>query len=350
MSALHTRLTRRRLKAAWVAGTAASAVLTAVSLIGSETPAFADGGQNASVDPYTYEKDQDVLNAMDKWAPVNSSESVMGYPAGLDRDKNGNVKAVALADVKSKYDPTQAIQDAKNAARQYETDGKNPSALRTSAGRLVDGWADTTKSDATDVRMNTKDDVLPWSGQTAEQYCGMVNKDPKHPAYGQTAPCVFVGNLDEKYPVRGASDGVTGEAKLTYKVSASVTDEKSVTEGWSAGGKITPKIGGEFGGDKSGGKGTAEVSGEVSFTYSYASTSISRVQNTLETAVEINVPQGKKGYLEGRANGAYYVGYIVLRDIDSSNREHLVAIPARVYVQSPKTTSPVTWFKRLTPA
>ncbi len=74
------------------------------------------------------------------------------------------------------------------------------------------------------------------------------------------------------------------------------------------------------------------------------------MQNTLETAVEINVPQGKKGYLEGRANGAYYVGYIVLRDIDSSNREHLVAIPARVYVQSPKTTSPVTWFKRLTPA
>ncbi|MFF7726690.1 hypothetical protein [Streptomyces sp. NPDC008001] len=174
----------------------------------------------------------------------------------------------------------------------------------------------------------------------AEQYCGMVSKDPKHPAYGQTAPCVFVGKLDEKYPVRGASDGIAGEGKLTCKVSASVTDEKSETEGWQAGGKISPKVSGDG----------AEAGAEASFTYSYSSTSVKRVQNTLETAVEISVPKDEKGYLEGRANGAFYTGYIVLRDIDGNNQEHIAAIPARVYVQSSGTTSPATWFKRLTPA
>ncbi|MCQ4044719.1 hypothetical protein ACFOSC_20570 [Streptantibioticus rubrisoli] len=342
MSAPLTHVTGSRRGAGWVAGTAACAVLTAISLVGSQAPAFADAGQNASVDPSTYGNNQDVVNAMAKFAPVNASESVMGYPTGLDRDNNGNVKPAALADVKSTYDPGQAVQDAQNAARQYEADTKNPKALRDSAGHLVDGWPGGKKPN-NDVRQNTNDDVLSWSGgQKAEQYCGMANKDPKSPSYGQTAPCVFVGKLDEngKYPVKGSSDGVAGEAKLTYKVSASVTNEKSVTEGWSAGGKITPKIG----------DGKSEIQGEASFSYSYATTSTNRVQNTLETSVEINIPKGQKGYLEGRANGAYYVGYIVLRDIDSGNQEHLVAIPARVYVQSAKTTSPLTWFKRLTPA
>ncbi|WP_128502328.1 hypothetical protein [Streptomyces inhibens] len=323
-----------------VAAALATTFLTGVSLIGSPTAAHAEDGPSG-VDTYTYEADQDVLKAMEKWAPVNSSESVMGYPKGLDKDKDGNVKAVTLADAKKTYDPDQAITDAKNAAQQYAANDKNPEPLRESARKLTDGWPEGAKPTTNDIRQNTKDDVVPSGGQTAEQYCGMVNKDPKHPAYGQTAPCVFVGKLDEKYPVRGASDAMAGEGKLTYKVSASVTDEKSVTEGWSAGGKITPKIIS---------KDAAEVGAEASFTYSYASTSLNRVQNTLETAAEISVPKDKRGYLEGRANGAYYTGYLVLRDIDSNNQEAVVAVPARVYVQAPDTTTPVTWFKRLTPA
>lgn len=37
-------------------------------------------------------------------------------------------------------------------------------------------------------------------------------------------------------------------------------------------------------------------------------------------SVEINVPRDKKGYLEGRANGAYHTGYLVLRDINSEHQ------------------------------
>ncbi|MEU0663403.1 hypothetical protein [Streptomyces lavendulocolor] len=321
--------------------TVTTSFLTGISLIGSSTPALASDGQPADVGRYTYEQDREVLAAMAKWAPVNSSETVMGYPKGLERDKEGSVKAVTLEDVRDKLNPVEAIVQARNAARQYAQDAKNPAALRYSARHLSDGWPNSTPPSGYEIRRNTKDDALPSAPEmTAEQYCGMVNTNPNHWAYGQTAPCVFVGTLDEKYPVRGVSDGVTGESKLTYKVSATVWNEESVTKGWSAGGKITPKIGdGSAGG---------EISGEASFTYSYAVTSATKLVNTQETAVEVNVPQGKKGYLEGRANGAYYTGYIVLRDIDTNQKEHMVAIPARAYVQAPTSSSAVTWFKRLT--
>ncbi|MFJ3176769.1 hypothetical protein ACIPJK_39625 [Streptomyces roseus] len=315
-----------------------TASLTGAALLGSPVPAQADTGPGAAIIDQTYENDADVFQTMNKWTPLNDSESVMGYPKGLDRDRSGNIKAAALADVRRTYDPEQAISDAEKAARQYAGDERNPEALRVSALRLAEGWPEGPGGSIHDIRRNTKDDTLPSTPLSAEEYCGMANNDPGHPAYGQTAPCVFVGKLDEKYPVRGASDAITGEGKLTYKISASVTDEKSVTEGWSAGGKIAPKLIS---------KDQADIGAEASFSYSYTSTSVSRVQNTLETAVEINVPKDKRGYLEGRANGAYYTGYLVLRDIDGSNQETTVAIPARVYVQAPHSSTPITWFKRL---
>ncbi|AJT65987.1 hypothetical protein T261_4333 [Streptomyces lydicus] len=336
---LQTELTPGRRKSSLVAGALATALLTGISLIGTQAPAFADDGQPAKVADGTYESDQDVLAAMEKTDPVNSAESSMGYPAGVDKDKDGNVKAFTLADVQGKYDPEQAVKDAQAAATQYAADEKHSAPLRESAKHLADGWSDATKPSGTEIRQNTKDSTLS-GGQSAEQYCNMTNKDPQSPYYGQAAPCMFVGKVDEKYPQRGASDGLTGEGKLTYKVTASVADEQSTTEGWQVGGKITPTISGDG----------ASAGGEASFTYSYSSTSTTKVQNTRESDVEINVPQGKKGYLEGRANGATYTGYIVVRDLDSSNQEHIVAIPARVFIQAPGSSSSVTWVKRLTGA
>ncbi|MER5417968.1 hypothetical protein [Streptomyces virginiae] len=313
------------------------AALVTASLLGSPTSAQADSGPVAPNDR-TYESNADVFQAMDRWTSTNDSESVMGYPRGLDRDGNGKVKAVALTDVRRTYDPEHAIRDAENAARQYAGNERNPQALRVSAQRLFNGWPEGLKPANPDIRYNTKDDTLSSAALSAEEYCGLANNNPGHPAYGQTAPCIFVGKIDEKYPVRGASDALAGEGKLTYKISASVTDEKSTTEGWSAGGKVSPKIIS---------KDQADLGAEASFSYSYASTSVSRVQNTLETAVEINVPNSKRGYLEGRANGAYYIGYIVLRDIDGSNQESVMAVPARVYIQAPQSNTPLIWFKRV---
>ncbi|MBP2055620.1 hypothetical protein J2Z21_008636 [Streptomyces griseochromogenes] len=340
---LQTNPTPGRRNGSVVAGALATAFLTGISLIGTQTPAFADDGQPATVADGTYESDQDVLASLDKTDPVNSSESSMGYPAGLEKDKDGNVKAITLADVKGTYDPEQAVKDAQEAARQYAADEKNSAPLRESAKHLADGWADpgaesqTEKPNGTEVRQNTKDGMLS-GGLSAEQYCNMANKDSQSSSFGQAAPCMFVGKLEEKYPQRGASDGLTGEGKLTYKVTASVADEQSTTEGWQVGGKITPSISGDG----------VSAGGEAGFAYSYSTTSTTKVQSTRESDIEINVPQGKKGYLEGRANGATYSGYIVIRDLDTSdNQEHLIAIPARAYIQAPGSSSPITWVKRL---
>jgi hypothetical protein len=321
----------------------ATAFLTGISLIGTQTPAFADGGQPATVADGTYESDQAVLASLDKTDPVNSWESSMGYPAGLEKDKDGSVKAITLADVEGTYKAEQAVKDAQEAATKYAADTKNSAPLRESAKHLADGWTNpgaesqTKKPNGTEVRKNTKDGGLS-GGQSAEQYCNMTNKESRSSSFGQAAPCMFVGYLKDKYPQRGASDGLTGEGKLTYKVTASVADEQSTTEGWQVGGKITPSISGDG----------VSAGGEASFTYSYSTTSTTKLQSTRESDVEITVPQGKKGYLEGRANGATYTGYIVIRDLDTSdNQEHLIAIPARAYIQAPGSSSPVTWVKRL---
>ena len=43
----------------------------------------------------------------------------MGYPKGVDQDKNGNVKPLNLEAVQPKYNPTKALADAKAAAEKF---------------------------------------------------------------------------------------------------------------------------------------------------------------------------------------------------------------------------------------
>ncbi|MEV5481890.1 MULTISPECIES: hypothetical protein [Streptomyces] len=339
-----------RRKSSVVAAALATAFLTSISLIGGQTPAFADDGQ-AKVAEGTYATDQEVMDAMAKTDPVNNWESSWGYPTGLEQDDKGNVKVINSEDATNAYasrkeDGTtlenaqesaeHAVKDAQDQAKKYADDTSHDSALRESARHLVDGWSGTTKPAGTELRQNTNDDALP-SGQHAKDYCNMASQDSKSSA-GQAPPCMFVGYVTEKYPQRGASGGLMGAGTVKHNVSLSVADEKSTTNGWQAGGKITAKIG----------DGESEAGGEANFTYSSSSTSTTKVQSSHGTDIQFDVPQGKKGYLEGRANGATYTGYIVVRDIDTSNQqEHLIAIPARAYVQEPGMNSPVTWVERV---
>ena len=338
-----------RRKTSVVAGALATAFLTGISLIGSQTPAFADDGQTATVADGTYASDQEVIAAMEKTDPVNNWESSWGYPKGLQKDDQGNAKVISSEDARSAYaskkeDGTyqnaqesaeQAVQDAQEQAKKYADDTSHDEAPRESAKHLVDGWSGTIKPDGVEVRQNTADDTLS-GGQRAKDYCGMTSQSPS--TVGQAPPCMFVGYSTEKYPRQDSSPSRVGPDKFIYKVSSSVTDEQSTTSGWQVGGEITPKIG----------DGESEVGGKVSFGYSYSTTSTTKVQNTNETDFNVDVPQGKKGYLEGRANGAIYTGYIVVRHLDpSTNKESLVAIPARAYVQAPGSSSPTTWLTRL---
>ncbi|MFF7232631.1 hypothetical protein [Streptomyces sioyaensis] len=286
----------------------------------------------------------------------------MGYPKGLDRDKDGKVKAVSYEDVKRIYDAATAVEDAKKAAKAYSDNPQNPSDARRVATALVEGntHAKNRADDSAEIKNSTTDDKtvkskdLRRDGRPAEAYCGGQFDSPGLENPLPAGACAFVGNLDDRegstYPQRAATDDIAGGGKIQYKVQGQVTDEQSKTEGWSVGGKLTPKITLT---PENGGKG-GEVGGEISYTYSYSSTSLKRVTSTSEQTVETDVPDGKKGFMEGRGNGAYYLGYIVVRALDadddegtSGKGERMILIPARVYVQSAETTSPVTWFKRL---
>ncbi|UNO42996.1 hypothetical protein [Streptomyces sp. MST-110588] len=310
----------------------ATATLVSAPLLGMASPAMADGNQKPKVEENIFEKEEDIQASLQRWAPVADTETSMGYPKLEDQD-------ITLADAKKVYDPDQALKDAVAAAQKYADNSGNSEPLRESAKKLVNGWPDAGRPQSPDIRKNTKDTDV--GGQNAQQYCNMKNTDPQHSAFGQAAPCLFVGKIadaKDKYPVKKNGGAVAGAEELIRKVSASVTDEKTETTGWQLGGKISPKIG----------DGKSDIGGEVNFTYNYASTYSRKVTGTDETSIKV-VPEGtKQASIEARGNGAVYTGYIVVRG-PIENGQRLIAIPAKAFIQSPATGQPVTWFKRMTP-
>ncbi|KOT84720.1 hypothetical protein ADK70_22570 [Streptomyces rimosus subsp. pseudoverticillatus] len=332
-------------------------MLVAAPLAVAASPAAAADGPQAPVADKSkvYSSDADIEKAMEQWAPVAPVESVMGYPKGIDQDEAGNIKPLQLADLenKHKYDAETALKDAKTAASNYAQNNNTPKFVGEAAKQLADSTI--TKPE---VAQNTNDDKIDmWPGNVpnAKEYCeGRYTKGGDQNT-AKANPCVFAGKLDEtqgsKYPKLGTGGGVAGGAKKTFTISGQVTDENSSSEGWSVGGKFTPKATLSPTGDEGGPGG--EVGGELGFTYSYSSTSLNRVTATQEEKVEMDFTDStKKGSLQGRRDGAYYVGYIFVDYQESAgpangngSKEHIKAIPARVYVQSPKSSTPVTYFK-----
>ncbi|MFI1160274.1 hypothetical protein [Streptomyces sioyaensis] len=349
----------------------AAAIAVTAPLVGTAPPAVAADAPKIDKDK-VYGSEQDVVARMegtdgmkDKegkpvpgYAPVAQSESVMGYPKGVDRDKDNKVMPVYKDDVQAQYDAKQAVVDAKAAAKKYAEDTtNNPQPLRETAKLL----ADSSLTDP-EVRGDTNDDAIYGRGGTemsaehAEMHCAGKHAPAPGGRVDQNAakanPCVFVGKLDKKdgskYPKVGGSSGMAGGGKKTYSVEGLSSEEKSTTEGWSAGGKFTPKLTITPGGDKGGPGGGAD--GELSFTYSYSSTTTNKVLTTQKDQTEVEFPSDKKGSLQGRRDGAYYIGYIITRKLnaiyeDDRGKESLIAIPARVYVQSPQSSTSVTYFK-----
>ncbi|KOT89049.1 hypothetical protein ADK86_30515 [Streptomyces sp. NRRL F-5755] len=316
---------------------------TAPAAVAADTPAI----DNTKV----YTSEDDIVAAMegtkDKpgYAPVEKSESVMGYPQGLDRDN-----PVTLDDVQPTYDPKDAVADAKEAAKAYASNGDNPAPLKKVAQQMAD-----SKATEPEARKDINDDkTYPYlTGGPAKEYCEGKSADASKTQNAEKAnPCVFVGKLDtkpgSKYPKAGGSSGLAGGGKKTFMTKGEAVDEKSTTTGWKMGGKFTPKLTVTPPGDKGGTGG--EVGGEVSFEYSYSSTTLNRVTSTQEDKSEVDFPSDKKGSIQGRRDGAYYVGYIVVhRHTDKTepnpDKDQLITIPARVYVQSPKSSTSVTYFK-----
>ena len=313
MSTLSTTPARRGSpRGSLVAGALATAFLTGISLIGFPGPAHAADGN-------TYFKtEQEVTDFLSQSAPLNQKESVKGYPV-----QGQDSKEVKLDDVEKVYPHDQALQDIPSKLGS----GFNlPSEITT---------------DAPDIRKSSSDDKEPWlDNWDAKSMCGQ----PSHTPGGEPQPCGFVGVLDTKYPTMQTSAAVMGKAQFSYKTQATVGQDTGQTSGWSVGGKVTSQL------QTPGGPGGGTAGTELSFEYSQSTTTTNKWTTMTEQNNTYDVPDGVSGWVEGRANGGKYIGYIVYKlDFTSGNgdrKQKMVLIPARVLIQAPGNSVPMTFVKR----
>ncbi|WP_329182000.1 hypothetical protein OG754_39825 (plasmid) [Streptomyces decoyicus] len=331
----------------------AAALLVAATLAGTVSPAAAADGTAEKL----YASNEDVEKEMADKAPVADLESVMSYPKGLERDKDGNLVPVTQEDVKArvKYEPAQALTDAKAAAKNWSENTDNNSDAR----EMIKQLSDSALTEPDVIGADTRDDNIATAMaevNSSASFCEGVNAGG-HQNAAKANPCVFVGKLDtkgdSKWPKLSTGAALAGGGKKTYKTSEQITDESSTTAGWQVGGKVTPKVSVAPGGD--GGAG-GEFPIEGSFTYSVSSTSLSRKMTSTEENYEVNFPAEKWGELQGRRAGAFYLGYLLVdyKAVPGApgthpETEHIKAIPARVFVQSPKADVPLAYFNMQKP-
>ncbi|MFI1204982.1 hypothetical protein ACH4VR_37120 [Streptomyces sp. NPDC020883] len=307
-------------KGALVAGALATTFLTGISLISTPTPAHADDGN-------TYFKtEQEVVDFLSRSAPLNQNEAIKGYPVdGQDPQQ------VKLADVEKVYPHDQALKDAP---------AKLGSGFDLARSAPTEHGPSLT-TEGPDIRKSSSDDKEPWlSNWDAKSMCGQ----PSHNPGGESMPCGFVGVLDQKYPTMQTSAGVMGKASFDYKYGATVGQDTSRTSGWSVGGKVTSQL------NTPGGPGGGNAGTELNFTYSESTTTTNKWTTMVEQTNKYEVPDRVNGWVEGRANGGKYIGYIVYK-LDFTNasgerRQKMVLIPARVLIQAPGNSVPMTFVKR----
>ncbi|MGW1055845.1 hypothetical protein ACWD4N_27715 [Streptomyces sp. NPDC002586] len=313
MSTLRTAPARRHSrKGALVTGALATAFLTGISLIGSSASAHADDGNTYFKTP------EEVIDFLSQSAPLNRNEAIKGYPAnGQDSQQ------IKLDDVEKVYPHDQALND-----------------VSSKLGSGFDLPASIPTEDP-DIRKSSSDDKEPWlSNWDAKSMCGQ----PSHNPGGEPMPCGFVGVLDEKYPIMQTSAGVMGKASFDYKYGATVGQDTSQTSGWSVGGKVTSQL------NTPGGPGGGNAGTELNFTYSESTTTTNKWTTMVEQTNKYEVPDRVNGWVEGRANGGKYIGYIVYKldftDGSGNRKQKMVLIPARVLIQAPGNSVPMTFVKR----
>lgn len=132
----------------------AAALLVAATLAGTVSPAAAADGTAEKL----YASNEDVEKEMADKAPVADLESVMSYPKGLERDKDGNLVPVTQEDVKArvKYEPAQALTDAKAAAKNWSENTDNNSDAR----EMIKQLSDSALTEPDVIGADTRDDNI----------------------------------------------------------------------------------------------------------------------------------------------------------------------------------------------
>ncbi|WP_043265390.1 hypothetical protein [Streptomyces sp. CT34] len=303
---------RGRRRTALIAAALATTTLTGISLVGSPSPAHAADGNTY------FKSEQQVIDYLGKSLPLNQKEAIKGYP--VNGQDSGKVK---LDDVEKVYPHDQALKDV--------------------SSKLGSGFnlPSSVPTEGPDIRKSSSDDKEPWlSNWDAKSMCGQPNHHPD----GESMPCGFVGVLEQKYPSMHHSVPSMGKTTFDYKFGATVGQDTSQTSGWSAGGKVTSEL------TTPGGPGGGKAGTEINFTYSESTTTTNKWTTMTEQTNHYDVPDGVTGYVDGRANGGKYIGYIVYKldftDGSGHRKQKMVLIPARVLIQAPGSSTPETFVKR----
>ncbi|MFI1304103.1 hypothetical protein [Streptomyces sioyaensis] len=287
---------------------------------------------------------------------LNDRESVWGYPMGQWSDENGKLKEITAQRVNEKFKPSEVMEEIlkvqekvadgasqderKNAKPFFQDPTRNPDT-GANQGEVVFDQQGSEKAKALgfdpgvagylDVRDKNTQDKEPWfDGMNAKQVCEMPTHPTETPRKFPGLRCGFVGKLDEAYPSLVQLPAGVGYKSSKVKYEAKVGREEAKKTEWNVGGKITATLTppGETGGFGPGVEGN--------FQYSEATTTTKKWERTVSDEETVNIPgDDKAGWIEARANGAWYIGYIVYQIYDATPGKGLktVLIPARVLIQ-----------------
>ncbi|MEU0664232.1 hypothetical protein [Streptomyces lavendulocolor] len=257
---------------------------------------------------------------MEAYAPLPNKVIDPGYPVGIDITHEGHV------DVKSKklpsgktfeefYPPAAALKDAKDTADAILKDPNSSNFRRGFAAQFNAPPADTKPDCAPPNQKCVKQETFlrtDSSQQRVDTHAAGSVPTVAEMCRSTGSVCFFTGHVDQKYPNMKIFNHETGPetVKLTWETSEVTTD--TISHGFSVSGKLVGK------GKTKGESPTGDA--DLGFTISNAWTKASSAGTSTSESRTLKIPAGKVGRIEARANGAYYVGYVVCRCVNYYNQ------------------------------
>ncbi|MEU7068496.1 hypothetical protein [Streptomyces sp. NPDC046161] len=332
---------RRRLNIA--ATLLLSLLLPAVGIPAQNIANAETGSSNSRTLAKAFQKEEEsFLKFLRGTARNKKSVALLGYPSGVDEtsdissDRELPKKDEVLKDPSNPANNVEITIKADSSQLQrgeYEMNKVKEKAdakaleLSTSGQRDI---ADAAKNfynlgkDKCSGKCKENVSVLP---STSHQRLLGIDYSMKGACTSGKAACMFLGDVDEQYPVMNESPLVKGPITHTITWSESHSHSTKVSEGWTFGGKVVGKL-----------KTPAwELNAEFGASYSTTTTQEERTGEKDSASVKHEFGTGKAGFLQSRFKGAYYVGFIVARYINHTYEGSVVEttlLPARILVKS----------------
>ncbi|MFD5513941.1 ETX/MTX2 family pore-forming toxin [Streptomyces sp. NPDC127051] len=347
--------TRRRAGADWrkrwrlnIAATLLLSLLVPLIGIPAQDIATAETGNNNSpaLANAFLKEEQSFLKFLRGTARNKKNVALLGYPSGVD-DKS---------DIESDHKwpkKDEVIKDPGDPANQNEITIKADSSelrrgefdmnkvrekadakaveLSNSEERDVAGAAKKFHNLAKECLGQCKENTSVLPSTSHQNSLVGLDGDMQKACTSGIAACMFLGDVDEQYPVMNESPLVKGPITHTITWSESHSHSTKVSEGWTFGGKVVGKL-----------KTPAwELNAEFGASYSTTTTTEQKAGEKDNESVRHEFGPGKAGFVQSRFKGAYYVGFIVARYSYRTYQGKAVEttlLPARILVKSEQVT------------